>query len=256
MPRFFVTSSQIDGNTVTILGEDAHHLSRALRCAVGDRITVCDMSRTEYECELTDFLSDRVLARIQDAHPAATESPVRITLYQGLPKGDKLDTVIQKAVECGAVRIVPFESERCVARMKAESEARKTERRLRIAHEAAKQCGRGVLPAVEPTVSFERMLEMVKDADLPLFCYEGDDTLPIGRVLSHASVPAGGEIALVVGSEGGFSLGEAQRARALGCHMIGLGPRILRTETAPLFALACISYCFELSEIVNIPKIE
>ena len=247
MPRFFVTSNQIDGDTVTITGEDAHHLSRALRCAVGDMVTVCDMSRTEYQCQLTDFLPDRVLARILSSAPANTEPPVHITLYQALPKGDKLDTVIQKAVECGVCRIVPFESERCVMRAKPDTEHRKTERRRRIAHEAAKQCGRGVLPEVAQTVSFAEMLRLAQQADATFFCYEGEGTLPIGALLAKNDIPHGGSIAVVIGSEGGFSLQEAERALEKGFYMTGLGPRILRTETAPLFALACIACYFELS---------
>ncbi|MBR6726892.1 MAG: 16S rRNA (uracil(1498)-N(3))-methyltransferase, partial [Clostridia bacterium] len=173
MPRFFVTSSQINGDTVTITGDDAHHLSFALRSAPGEQITVCDMSRTEYLCELTEFLPDTVRAIILSSRPANTEPPVRITLYQALPKGDKLDTVIQKAVECGVCRIVPFESERCVVRVKPEAESRKTERRNKIAHEAAKQCGRGMLPEVLPTVSFDEMLTLAGQADTVLFCFEG-----------------------------------------------------------------------------------
>ena len=246
MPRFFVTNTQITGDTVTILGEDAHHLSRALRCAVGDPLTVCDMSRTEYRCELTDFLPDRVLAKILSSHSVHTEPPLHITLYQALPKGDKLDTVIQKAVECGVSRIVPFESERCVVRMKPESEERKTERRLRIAHEAAKQCGRGILPQVAGTIPFDAMLEQAAAADVTLFCYEGDGTYPIGTLLARHPLPEGGRIALVVGSEGGFSQKEALLARERGFLMTGLGSRILRTETAPLFALACIACQYEL----------
>ncbi len=247
MPRFFVTSTQIDGDTVTILGEDAHHISRSLRLAAGEEITVCDMSRTEYLCELTSFLPDRVLARVISSRPVDAEPPVHVTLYQALPKGDKLDTVIQKAVECGVCRIVPFESERCVVRMKADSEERKTERRRRIAIEAAKQCGRGILPEVEPTVSFDRMLEMAAEAKTTFFCFEGDGTEPIGRLLSQLDAVDGAELALIVGSEGGFSQKEAQRAAEHGFWMTGLGKRILRTETAPLFALACISCRFELS---------
>ena len=247
MPRFFVTSNQIDGDIVTITGEDAHHLSRALRCAVGDTLTVCDMSRTEYECELTDFLPDRVLAKVLFSRPASTEPPVPITLYQALPKGDKLDTVIQKAVECGVCRIVPFESERCVVRSKPDSEQRKTERRRRIASEAAKQCGRGILPEVTETVSFAEMLRLAGEADATFFCYEGDGTLPIGTLLAKNDIPCGGSIALVIGSEGGFSIKEAKTAFEKGFYMTGLGPRILRTETAPLFALACIACHFELS---------
>ncbi len=248
MPRFFVTSSQIKGDTVTITGDDAHHLSFALRAAPGERITVCDMSHTEYECELTEFLPDEVRAKILSSRTADTEPPVRVTLYQALPKGDKLETVIQKAVECGVCRIVPFESERCVVRMKPEAEARKTERRNKIAHEAAKQCGRGILPEVLQTVSFDRVLEQAATAHTVLFCYEGDGTLPIGQLLQRREIPQGAEIALVIGSEGGFSQKEAARAKQAGFLMTGLGPRILRTETAPLFALACLSYHFELTE--------
>ena len=247
MPRFFVTSNQIQDGTLTITGDDAHHLSRSLRAAVGDVITVCDMARREYECELTAFLPDAVHAKILSERACDTEPPIRITLYQALPKGDKLDTVIQKAVECGVCRIVPFESERCVVRAKAEAEARKTERRQRIASEAAKQCGRGVLPEVLPTVSFAQMLELAGKGDLALFCYEGEGTRPIGQLLREKPLSPGAELSLIVGSEGGFSLKEAEEADQSGFCMTGLGKRILRTETAPLFALGCISCFFELS---------
>ena len=246
MPRFFVTADQIKNGIATITGDDAHHLSRSLRAAVGDTVTLCDMAKCEYECELIEFLPDCVRARVLSARPTETDPPVRIVLYQALPKGDKLDAVIQKAVECGVAEIVPFESERCVARAKADSEARKTERRTRIAHEAAKQCGRGVLPNVHETVSFDRMLEMASAADRVLFCYEGEGTVPIGVLLKGKNPD--GELALVIGSEGGFSLREAERAREAGFFMTGLGKRILRTETAPIFALACISCLLELSD--------
>lgn len=248
VPRFFVRSTQIENGVVTILGEDAHHISRSLRMAVGDTITVSDMQRRIYNCLLTDFLPDRVLAAVQDVHESDTEPPYAITLYQALPKGDKLDTVIQKAVECGASCIVPFESERCVVRCKPEAEARKTERRARIALEAAKQCGRGILPEVLPTVSFAEMLERAATAATVLFCYEGEETEPIGAYLAHRTPAADSEIAVIVGSEGGFSLTEVEAARARGFVPIGLGKRILRTETAPIFALACISCMLELQK--------
>lgn len=246
MPRFFVTSSQIENGTVSILGDDARHISRALRMAAGEHITVCDMARTEYECELTAFLPDRVEARILRASESDTEPPVYITLYQALPKGDKLDSVIQKAVECGVSCIVPFESERCVVRAKPEAEAHKTERRTRIAQEAAKQCGRGILPEVKPTVGFDEVLRTAAEADVVLFCYEGEGTLPIGTLLREKKIQKGSKLAIVIGSEGGFSVSEAQKAAACGFLMTGLGKRILRTETASSFALACICCILEL----------
>lgn len=247
MPRFFVRSTQITGETVTILGEDAHHISRSLRMAAGEEITVCDMQRNEYRCQLTSFFSDRVLATVLEVHPACSEPPFELTLFQALPKGEKLDNVIQKAVECGATCVVPFESERCIVRVKPEAEAHKTERRSRIAAEAAKQCGRGMLPLVLPTVSFDAMLDSAAKADLAFFCYEGDGTVPIGKLLDGARLTAARTVAVVVGSEGGFSLKEAEAARARGLLMAGLGKRILRTETAPIFALAAICVAAELS---------
>lgn len=246
MPRFFVQSDQIQDGIVTVRGDDAHHISRALRMAVGDRITVCDMRATEYECELTDFLADCVKARVLCATESAVEPPVFITLYQALPKGDKFDTVIQKAVECGASCIVPFESERCVVRAKADSEARKTERRQRIATEAAKQCGRAVLPVVECTCSFADMLADAAQNDAVFFCYEGEGTLPVGKLLRSRDWSATKRIGIVIGSEGGFSVLEAKAAADVGFCMTGLGKRILRTETASGFVLACISCVLEL----------
>ena len=118
MPRFFVRKDQIADGYVTLTGDDAHHISRSLRMAAGERITVCDMQKFEYECELTDFLSDHVLARILQTTHCDTEPPYEAALFQALPKGDKLDSVIQKAVECGAYSITTFESERCVVRAK------------------------------------------------------------------------------------------------------------------------------------------
>jgi 16S rRNA (uracil1498-N3)-methyltransferase len=173
-------------------------------------------------------------------------------LYQALPKGDKLDTVIQKAVECGVFEIVTFVSERCIAK-ESSREENKLSRRQRISLEAAKQSGRGIIPAVKPTVSFAEMLRLASEADIPLICYEGDGTVSLKAALGEARVKSTDKayptVSLVIGSEGGFSLKEAQAAAEKGFHMTGLGPRILRTETAPLFALACISCHFELSAL-------
>jgi 16S rRNA (uracil1498-N3)-methyltransferase len=251
LPRFFVAKDQISDGLVTIEGIDAHHIARSLRMAAGEHITVCDMGNTEYDCELVRFEDDRVItARIVSASPMKAEPPISITLYQALPKGDKMDTIIQKAVECGACQIVPFESEHCVVRVKQDAEERKTERRCRIANEAAKQCGRGILPEVEPTVSFDRMLTMASEADLCLFCYEGEGTLPLKALiqsrLPNISCDRMPTISVIIGSEGGFSSNEVQKAKEKGALPVGLGPRILRTETASCFVLSALVYEFEL----------
>ena len=251
LPRFFIGKEQIDelSGLVTITGDDAHHIARSLRMAAGEHVTVCDSQKTEYDCELLHFEDDRVVtARIVSAAPMMTEPPISVTLYQALPKGDKLDTVIQKAVECGVSEITPFESERCIVKVKPDAEEKKTQRRQRISEEASKQCGRSVIPEVKPTVSFDEMLERASQCNIIFFCYEGDGTKPLGRLLPWLDEfkKAKGEyptVAVVIGSEGGFSLAEVEKARARGFILTGLGRRILRTETAPLFILSSI-VCF------------
>ena len=253
MPRFFVTPSDVCGDTVTLRGENAHHASYSLRLAPGDKIRVCDQ-QTAYLCEMVSFDGETATARILSADPIDTEPPFAARLYQALPKGDKLDTVIQKAVECGVTEIIPFESSRCIVRAKPEAEGRKTERRCRIAEEAAKQCGRGLIPTVRPTVTFDRALKAAEGADLALFCYEGQDVTPLPAILEMASPlletarreGRRPEIAIFVGSEGGFSPEEAAAARVAGFAMTGLGKRILRTETASGFVLSCLIYDLEL----------
>ena len=169
-------------------------------------------------------------------------------MYQALPKGEKLDFIIQKSVECGVYDITLFESERCVVKVKNDSEQRKNDRRNKIALEAAKQCGRGIIPQVYNTVSFKSMLDLASSADLVLFCYEGDNTEPLGRVLkkfrSERDIK---DIAVIIGSEGGFAPSEADLANENGFVRIGLGKRILRTETAAIMALSCLVYEFELT---------
>lgn len=252
MPRFFVSAEQIENEFVKIVGDDAFHISRALRMAAGEHITVCTPDGTEYDCVLEVFAPDNVSARIKSRRKSETEPPFEAYVYQGLPKGDKLETVIQKAVECGAVELTPFESEFCVAKSKPEAEEKRTERRQRIALEAAKQSGRGALPTVNVTVSFDEMLKRASKADFVLFCYEGQDTLPIGRAIKgienfENEKGRRPKIAIVVGSEGGFSEKEARMAAEAGFVMCGLGKRILRTETAAMFALSCLVCATELS---------
>lgn len=247
MPRFFLQRSNISDGYVTLTGDDALHISRSLRMRPGEAITVCDMQKRVYECVLEDFTADTVRARIISESDSDTEPPYGLRLYQALPKSDKLDLIIQKAVESGASSIIPFGSSRCVVKAEPSKEGKRLERRRRIALEAAKQCGRGSIPEVREPMSFEQMLEDASDCALKLFFYEGDGAVPLRTLLE--GIPEGElpeSIAVVIGSEGGFSLEEVERARTAGFMVCGLGKRILRCETAPGFALACIAYRFEL----------
>ena len=244
MPRFFVPSSGFDGESVTVTGDDAFHMARSLRMAVGDTVTVCDMHGREHLCRLESLRDDVCRLTVLSSKETSTESPVEVTLYMGYPKGDKLELVIQKAVELGASCIVPFFSERCVKQPRAEREEKQNARQCRIAEEAAKQCGRGRIPTVGKPIAFSAVLQAAGDYDVALFCYEGDGTRSVKEVLgAHHDAK---RIAVIIGAEGGFSLAEAEAAVAAGCASVGLGPRILRCETAPLCVLSCISYEFEL----------
>lgn len=238
MPNFFAEETHADG-FLTLRGEDAYHIARALRMAVGDGVTVC-ANGVPYPCVLERIRDDECLCRITGDALPDPEPPFPVTLYMAFPKGDKLETVVQKATELGATRIVPFLSSRCIRRPGEEKTGRLTERLRRIAAEAAKQCGRARIPAVDAPLSFAAMLEEGARAALPLFCYEGTGTVPLRTLLEETAAPA--SVCAVVGSEGGFSPEEAEAARSAGFRMAGLGRRILRCETAPAYVLSALDY--------------
>ncbi len=243
MPRFFLPEGSIQNNTVTFTGEDARHISLSLRMAVGDTLTAVTTDGYEHTCRLTAFTRSEVTAEITESVKSPVEPPYRVTLYQGYPKGDKLELILQKAVELGAFSVVPFESSRCIKRPDPARAERQHERHCRILHDAAMQCGRGILPTVGKTLSFDEMLAAASKHALALFCYEGEGTLAMTELLPEVP-PA--DIAVIVGSEGGFSPEEAERARAAGLSLCGLGRRILRCETAPLFVLSSLLFRYDL----------
>ncbi|MBO5715126.1 MAG: 16S rRNA (uracil(1498)-N(3))-methyltransferase [Clostridia bacterium] len=247
MPKFFVDKNQITEDTILITGENAHHISRSLRMASGEKITVSDMQGFDYDCVLESFTDNSVTAKITNKYLSKAEPEIRVHLYQALPKGDKLDLIIQKSVECGAYDITPFESTNCVVKIKGDAESKKSDRRNKIALEAAKQCGRGIIPKVNPSITFNDMLMSASNSDVILFCYEGDGTLPMANALKKIrSEKIIKDISIIIGSEGGFSPTEVAEAEKCGFIKIGLGKRILRAETAAIMSLACIVYEFEL----------
>ena len=244
MPRFFVDKSFVGDREITITGSDAFHIARSLRMAVGDGITVSDGEGGEYDCRLNRIRDDECTAEIISVGRSSGESPVRISLYMAYPKSDKLELVIQKAVELGCCEIIPFESSRCIKRPKVEKIEKQTARLARIAEEAAKQCGRGVIPTVSEPLSFSEMLRAAGNAECALFCYEGEGAVSLKALRSENADKK--SFSVIVGSEGGFSPEEAKSAIAAGLHSVNLGPRILRCETAPMYALSALSYFFEL----------
>lgn len=253
MARFFLSRDAMDlaSGVIPIAGDDAHHIAFSLRMAVGERLTVCDMQKTEYACTITDIKPELVLLRIDEVHPNSTELPLAVTLYQSLPKGDKMDYIVQKAVELGVTSIVPVAGARCIVKLDEKNAQKKVARWQKIAEEAAKQCGRGMIPQIGMPVSFAQAIAAGAAADLPLFCYEGDGTVSLKTVLDNAkaTLPSDGAVlssAVYIGPEGGYDTREVALAADAGFPSVNLGRRILRCETASGFVLSCMTYAFEL----------
>lgn len=232
MPRFFV--APFSGDTVTVTGDDAHHLSRVLRVRMGEKVTVCDRAGNDYTCLVESVTEKEVRCRVTDKKPTLSEPTVSVTLYQGLPKSEKMEWIIQKCVEIGVNRIVPVAMARSVVRLKAEEAEKKQNRWQKIAAEAAMQSGRGIIPSVERPISFNEMLTEIKSTTALTF-YEGGG-VPLSSLVDQKTQ----EVALVVGPEGGFETEEIERLKQNGAHIVTLGKRILRCETAPLVSLAAV----------------
>ena len=247
MPRFFVSPQEFTSDTLTLSGEAARHISLSLRMAVGDALTVSDGQGNEADCRLTSLSPDRVQAEVLSRHTGVGEMPISVILYQALPKGDKLETIVQKATELGAARICPFESSRSIARIRPDRTARQTARLQKIAEEAAGQCGRARLPVVTaPTGYADAVADAASRCDAVLFCYENEHRTTLRATLEELRARGIGTLGLFVGAEGGFSPEEVATAAESGFLSVTLGGRVLRCETAPLAALACISYAFEM----------
>ncbi len=243
MPKFFLPNELFGGDTVTFDGQTARHVAYSLRMAVGDPITLCDMSGNKYDCVIDSFTQETVTAKVLSCEKALGEPPCKIILFQALAKGEKMDLIVQKATELGVCEIVPFESQHCIAKSDKKGDLAKTERRKKIATDAAGQCGRGRIPEISPTVSFKEAVDRLSKCELGFLCYEGEGTLPLKELLPEAP-PS--EIAFMIGPEGGFSKGETEIAKELGIGLAGLGKRILRTETAPLYVLSALSFYYEM----------
>ena len=228
--RYF--ASEFTESTAALTGPDAHHLGKVMRARPGDEVILCAGAGFDYTAAVAAVTPDRVEFRLLEKRPSEAEPSVEVTLFAGYPKQDKLEFIVQKAVELGAARIVPFFSRFCVAAPKKEDQ--KNARYARIAAEAAKQAGRGVIPAVELPLDIKDLPARFSEFDLVLFFYEG------GGQSLRTLVKNQKRIALITGAEGGFSPEEAEKLIAAGAVPVGLGPRILRCETAPVAGLAAV----------------
>lgn len=231
--RFFVDGAHAAGDVVGLPERDARKIVRVLRLGAGDAIEAIDAAGRSFEARL-EVEGERVRAALISERPPAGHPRLRVDLAQAVPKGAKMDFVIEKATELGAAAILPFSSERTVAHGVGEA---KIERWRRLARSAAQQCERREVPEIEEPIPFEALLQRFQRYDAVLFAWEGAARTPAVRRLPELLAPAKTALA-VVGPEGGFTPQEAQAAAAHGAHALWLGPRILRTETAGLVLLA------------------
>ncbi len=234
---WFFTDSPINGEFHTITGENARHIEKSLRMKNGETLTLVDNERTQYECHIDSIFPDNVTVKIDERFPCQNEPNVNVTLYQALPKGEKMDFIVQKAVELGVTEIVPVISARCISRPDTKSLARKTERWNKIALQSAQQSRRGIIPCVRPTVTFSQAVETLSEKDCNIIFYECG-----GKRTGEILPPDVEKINIFIGSEGGFEEKEVSQVIARGGTPATLGRRVLRCETAPLCAVSIIMY--------------
>lgn len=251
MNRFFFNKKSLVHGEVHIEGEDVSHITRVLRLGEGDRVLLCDGEGQDYLGEITGLDKNLVKLKVLEKSPSKAEPLREFTLFQGIPKGDKMDLIIQKCVEMGIHKIVPVAMARSVPKIGTDKDgAKKVERWQRIALEAAKQSGRGRIPEVTMPISFKKVTEVAKDMELKLIPYEKEDGRSLKRVLTEfreKDEHRGFGVGILIGPEGGIDEGELNLAIQAGFSPVTLGKRILRTETAGFVALACAMY--ELNEM-------
>jgi len=240
MYHFFTDPGNISGKDIYISGEDLSHIKNVLRMKEGEVVSVNDgVSGREYRCHIENYEEDRVHLRLDFIKEADVELGVRIHLFQCLPKGEKMELVIQKAVELGAFEIIPVSSARCVMKLDDKKSAKRLERWSRISKSAAEQSKRAVIPEVREVMTFREALEYAKSLDLSCMAYELEEGFSkTGDLLDE--IKAGMDVGIFIGPEGGFDEKEAEAASESGIRLFSLGRRILRTETAALVFLSWI----------------
>lgn len=243
MNRFYVDRDRIQGDWVRIDGEDVKHITKVLRLRSGDGVVVCDGQNTDYNGVIDNIGKDQVRVRLDKAVPTGTEANIKITLYQAVAKGTKMDLVIQKGTELGVVRFVPVITSRTVVKLQNKRDAsKKVDRWQRIAMEAAKQSHRGRIPLVETAMEYTAAVQDMQNKDLALLPHTGENSRDIRSIPGQRGDYD--SIAVMIGPEGGFENSEIQRAQDMGVTTVKMGPRIMRTETAGIAVTAVLMYRF------------
>lgn len=239
MHRFFAEEQNISKDHILLTGGDVNHVQHVLRLSVGDCVQVSDGKKYLYECMIDACGEEEVRLSILRRVLAHTELSSKITLFQALPKGDKMEVIIQKSVELGVFEVIPVATKRCVVKLDERKAARKTDRWNAISESAAKQSGRGIIPEVRTPMAFDTALAVAQEYDHILIPYELSEGMKDTREVMSRIKP-GESVAIFIGPEGGFEILEIELAKAAGARAISLGKRILRTETAGLAILSVL----------------
>ena len=237
MPKFFVQKCNIDEPFIKIDGEDVSHIKKVLRMREGEEIDVCDSSGFDYKAVIDSINDKDIVCKIKSKNKSETEPPIKVTLFQGLPKASKMDYIIQKNTELGISEIVPCALSRCVVKLEGD---KKTARWQKISEEAAKQSGRGIIPKINSPVAIDKAIDMMKEYDLKFVPYECEEQTNLKSVLlSKQDIKT---VGFMIGPEGGFDKAEIEKLKQNGIIPVSLGKRILRTETAGEAVLSMIMY--------------
>ncbi|MFZ7103416.1 MAG: 16S rRNA (uracil(1498)-N(3))-methyltransferase [Peptococcaceae bacterium] len=242
MRRFFVSPEEIKDNKIYLQGTDARHLSQVLRIKAGEKIIAIDGTGSEYQVQLTmisDSLAEGIITGVTSS---ARDAGIDVTLVQGIPKGDKMELIIQKCTELGVKRIVPVVTERTIVKLDEGKKEKRRDRWQKIAREASKQCKRGTVPEITAICTWEEYLGFLDRSEEVLVLWEDEAAIGLKGYLTEKLKPDA--ITLIIGPEGGLSLDEVNKLAGRGAQTVSLGPRILRTETAGFAALIMVLYEF------------
>lgn len=245
MYQFFVEPNQISDKSVIIEGGDVNHIKNVLRMKPGEELAVSNgIDGREYRCEISALEEERVVCTVRFIKEDGLELPARVYLFQGLPKADKMEWIVQKAVELGVYEVIPVAAKRCVVKLDAKREAGKLARWQSISEAAAKQSKRRIIPRIHPVMTFEKAVAFAKEMDVKIIPYEMAEGMAKTRQILEA-VKSGQSVAVFIGPEGGFEEEEITKAKEAGILPMTLGKRILRTETAGMTVLSWLVYLLE-----------
>lgn len=244
MQKFFVKDEQIKENRIEITGTDVNHIINVLRMRKEDTVQINNLTTSEnYIAEIIEYSNERITCKIIEKIASKSETSVDIHMYQGLPKADKMELIIQKTTEIGVKKIIPVSMERCIVKLDEKDSIKKVERWQKISEVAAKQSKRDIIPQIENVIKISELYTKIKEYDLFIVAYEEEDTRTLKEVLKSNTTAR--KIGVLIGPEGGIDIKEIQKLKENGAIIVTLGNRILRTETAPIVVASNIIYELE-----------